>query len=86
VSGPNSFDTNFYHQAQLMVEERGLMGEKGGSCAKATAFSKFSENSQNISSESFFECPKCHGAIPSGHGITVCPHCGARKEDYGNCV
>lgn len=36
--------------------------------------------------EKSFECPKCHKAIPSGLGITVCPHCGARKEDYGKCV
>jgi len=36
--------------------------------------------------ESSFNCPKCHKAIPSGLGITVCPHCGAKKEDYGKCV
>ena len=36
--------------------------------------------------ESSFICPKCHGAIPSGFGITVCPHCGARKENYRTCV
>jgi hypothetical protein len=36
--------------------------------------------------ERSFNCPKCHKAIPSGLGITVCPHCGARKEDYGKCV
>lgn len=28
-----------------------------------------------------FECPGCHGQIPSGKGITVCPHCGLKKED-----
>jgi hypothetical protein len=38
------------------------------------------------SNEKFFDCPKCNKAIPSGFGITVCPHCGARKEDYGKCV
>jgi rubrerythrin len=36
--------------------------------------------------ESFFNCPRCHKAISSGLGITVCPHCGAKKEDYGKCV
>jgi Zn finger protein HypA/HybF involved in hydrogenase expression len=36
--------------------------------------------------ERSFDCPKCHKAISSGLGITVCPHCGARKEDYGKCV
>jgi hypothetical protein len=35
--------------------------------------------------EEYFECPSCQGHIPKGKGITVCPHCGARKEDYGNC-
>lgn len=31
-----------------------------------------------------FECPSCHRPIESGKGIEVCPHCGAKKEDYGN--
>ncbi|MBU4210875.1 hypothetical protein KKC08_02955 [Patescibacteria group bacterium] len=31
-----------------------------------------------------FDCPKCGGAIASGRGITVCPHCGTRKEDCGS--
>lgn len=36
--------------------------------------------------DKYFECPKCEGKIESGKGITVCPHCGARKEDYATCV
>ncbi len=36
--------------------------------------------------ESSFNCPKCHKAISSGLRITVCPHCGAKKEDYKKCV
>lgn len=39
----------------------------------------------NGAEEAYFECPKCQGNIPKGQGITVCPHCGARKEDYKNC-
>ncbi|GAB4219947.1 MAG: hypothetical protein Fur009_8320 [Candidatus Microgenomates bacterium] len=31
--------------------------------------------------DEFFECPKCHGKIPSGKGIEVCPHCGMKKQD-----
>lgn len=31
-----------------------------------------------------FDCPKCHQSIPSGKGIEVCPHCGAKKSDYGS--
>ena len=38
------------------------------------------------SQEHSFNCPRCQKVIPSGLGITVCPHCGARKEDYGKCV
>ena len=33
------------------------------------------------SEESYFECPKCKGKIPSGKGITTCPYCGMKKED-----
>jgi hypothetical protein len=36
--------------------------------------------------EASFDCPRCHRPIPSGQGITTCPHCGAKKEDYGKCV
>jgi len=38
------------------------------------------------SSENFFLCPnpKCRGKIPSGKGVEVCPHCGAKKSDYGS--
>ncbi len=39
-------------------------------------------NIRRIISETF-DCPKCEGKIPSGKGITVCPHCGAKKEDSG---
>lgn len=35
----------------------------------------------NGAEEESFECPGCHGKIPSGKGITVCPHCGLKKED-----
>jgi hypothetical protein len=34
----------------------------------------------------YFSCPRCMGKIPSGFGITTCPHCGAKKEHYGKCV
>lgn len=33
----------------------------------------------------YFNCPRCKGKIESGKGITTCPHCGARKEDYQRC-
>lgn len=37
----------------------------------------------NGAEENYFECPKCQGHIQKGKGITTCPHCGAKKEDYG---
>lgn len=29
-----------------------------------------------------FDCPRCKGKIELGKGVTTCPHCGAKKEDY----
>jgi hypothetical protein len=34
--------------------------------------------------ESSFPCPRCGGSIPSGLGITTCPHCGLTKEEAGS--
>lgn len=34
--------------------------------------------------ESSFPCPGCGGLIPSGFGITTCPHCGLTKEKAGS--
>lgn len=34
--------------------------------------------------EIFFNCPRCHGSIPSDRGITTCPHCGITKEEAGS--
>jgi hypothetical protein len=48
---------------------------------KLSAFNTMFEDSLGIL-ESSFDCPKCHRSIPSGQGITTCPHCGAKKEDY----
>jgi hypothetical protein len=44
-----------------------------------TLFSGHTEHTKH------FDCPRCKGPIPSGLGITVCPHCGAKKEDYRKC-
>ncbi len=56
-----------------------LRGNKG-------IFDTVFTNSATANYEASFNCPKCHHSIPSGYGITVCPHCGARKEDYGKCA
>lgn len=34
--------------------------------------------------EASFPCPRCQGPIPSGFGITTCPHCGLTKEQAGS--
>ncbi len=47
-----------------------------------SAFSLMSEAIPLL--EKSFPCPKCHGPIPSGRGITKCPHCGITKEEYGS--
>ena len=44
-----------------------------------TLFSGHAEHTKH------FDCPRCKGPIPSGLGITVCPHCGAKKENYRKC-
>ncbi|MBU0998541.1 hypothetical protein KJ570_03370 [Patescibacteria group bacterium] len=85
---------NRYQQAEYLVQQglqNGILGEAKTSCGgtikkdNLTASETISENSLDLN-KSFFECPKCHRPIPSGKGITTCPHCGAKKEDYGNCV
>ncbi len=83
-----------YQQAEYLVQQglqNGILGEAKTSCGGAikkdnlTASETLSENSLDLN-ELYFECPKCHRPIPSGKGITTCPHCGAKKEDYGICI
>lgn len=74
-------------KAELALGYPVLIGPYAPSCASgpSSAFNVMFGDSFNMS-ESFFDCPKCHGPIPSGRGITTCPHCKARKEDYqGGC-
>jgi hypothetical protein len=61
----------------------GFFGHHPVSCPPRGAFSTFSENAFNLGPE-FFLCPKCERPIPARRGITICPHCGARKEDSGS--
>lgn len=71
--------------------ENKLIGKYTAGCGaplkdnKKSASEVYSENSLDLN-ETFFDCPKCHRPIPSGKGITTCPHCGAKKEDYGSCI
>lgn len=67
----------------LAMRRRALIGPYSFSCPVAfgqSAFGFFVENSLFPS----FPCPNrdCGKPIPSSRGLTTCPHCGARKEDY----
>jgi len=80
------------------MAESGIIFQARGSCGMSNQkalqilhgnkgiFDTVFANSATTNYEASFNCPKCHRAIPSGYGITVCPHCGARKEDYGKCA
>jgi len=57
------------------------IGPYSDSCGRTSAFNLMYRDSLNLS-EGYFDCPRCSGPIPSGRGITTCPHCGARKEEY----
>jgi hypothetical protein len=63
------------------------IGPFAPSCGRipGSAFGAVFADSLNLS-EGYFDCPRCKGPIPSGRGITTCPHCGVRKEDCsGGC-
>lgn len=75
----------YYWSRQEQKELLSIFGQKGGSCptpSKSGAFGKFFENSSVH--EATFDCPKCHKQIPSGMGITKCPHCGVTKSEWGS--
>jgi hypothetical protein len=69
-------------KAKIALGHPAPIGPYRPSCNRGSrsAFGVMFGDSLNIS-EAFFDCPKCHRAIPSGKGITVCPHCGARKDE-----
>lgn len=68
-------------RAREVAQEQGVFGPSSISCPP-TAFDLFHKSSEYRS----FQCPRCNKNIPSGRGITTCPHCGARKEDYKACA
>lgn len=65
-----------------IVLER-FFGSYPSSCPPPGAFDTIFRKSNFV--ELSFPCPKCEKPIPSGKGITVCPHCGAKKEDFEKC-
>lgn len=73
----------------VRIQSTGLLGPYPVSCPpkseRPTAFVYFFKNSLLLNTE-YFDCPKCDKKIESGKGITTCPHCGARKEDYNRCA
>ena len=83
-------EMNIY-QARTFVEraarERGLIGDRPDSCATngtSSAFNTFIGNALVEGPLGSFPCPRCNGSIPSGLGITTCPHCGLTKEQAGS--
>lgn len=58
-----------------------LKGDFKDSCFKLTPNQVFTNL---FYFERFFPCPKCKRPIPSGKGITKCPHCSAKKEEFGS--
>lgn len=76
VYGSNSFERLLY----LRMKKLGISGQQKPHC-ELNAFSLLA----GPSSENSFPCPKCKGPIAKGQGIEVCPHCGAKKNDYKKC-
>jgi len=71
-----------YMYVRRRAEEENMIGDKPESCPTAkTAFQSFSGTETE---ESSFPCPRCNQPIPSGQGITTCPHCGLTKEEAGS--
>lgn len=81
------YDELFKESAVNRLLVMGLVGTYSTSCPSTvksfTALSYFFEHSLK-----YFDCPnpKCNKKIESGKGITTCPYCGARKEDYNRCA
>lgn len=79
----------FSSSSIVRIQSTGMLGSYPVSCPpkleRPTAFVYFFKNSLLLNTE-YFDCPKCDKKIESGKGITTCPHCGARKEDYRRCA
>lgn len=79
-----------YREIIDQIQSRGITQNSPRSCPlsflKQGAYTMTLNNSQVFFEiENSFPCPRCSLPIPSGLGITTCPHCGARKEDFGRC-
>ena len=83
----NHYYRSEYHYIRERAEEERMMGKNSVSCPSSkTAFQSFSGDyrGETRTDEAYFECPRCHGLIKSGLGITTCPHCGLTKEQAGS--
>lgn len=80
-------DMSFFETREFAYKQarrEGLIGEHLDSCATSrdtfnSVFGKLFETGPDS-----FPCPRCHGPITSGLGITTCPHCGLTKEEAGS--
>lgn len=79
--------TEALQQAQKVYQGEIVMDIRSLSCpvnfGLSTGFRTFLNSA--VMMENTFPCPRCERGIPSGRGITTCPHCGAKKEDYKKC-
>lgn len=85
IKGGKDFTIKETLKARIALGYAAPIGPYSPSCPPTmhSAFEQMFGNSFNI--REHFDCPRCHRQIPSGRGITTCPHCGARKEDYHRC-
>ncbi len=81
IKSGEDFITKENLKARIALGYTAPIGPYPSSCGPAlnSAFNIMFSNSLNIS-EAYFDCPKCHKGIPSGRGITTCPHWGQKRR------
>lgn len=75
------------YYAEIEARKLGLIGDKEDSCSVGSnsAFNTLFNGRFSFEGPlGSFPCPRCNGPIPSGLGITTCPHCGLTKEQAGS--
>ena len=84
---PKGYDDEKVKRAVEKAREMNVFGSLPGSCPPPLLLTQEENTALGVffkNSERSFPCPECHKPIPSGEGITKCPHCGITKEEYGS--
>jgi hypothetical protein len=71
---------DYRKEAKIVSELEGCMS-RGVASWQNTAL-----GARIVLTEKEFECPRCHGKIESGKGITTCPHCNLTKEQAAKLI